>query len=166
MSSKYVPPAFRAKAPPAPQEFPALASVESNTSSQWKSKTSFAVLAAEWRDHAEEDAAVRAHQMEEEKRQAEKDAAEQRRIVRHKRTIDEVYDDADYDEPPTNPADNDDGWVTIERKVRKELTPEEKFAREQKREEEETRAKREHDSVWGDASGNTDWDYRDRRAVA
>jgi hypothetical protein len=171
-SNKYIPPALRNKAPtPAPtaNEFPALNSSRSSVSNGvWKNKTSFAVLASEWREHAEEETVRRELQEAAEKREQEKRAAEERMFVPRKRPVDDIYDyeEDEDDEMALSPETTEDaGWTTIERKPRKELSIDEKIARQLKQEEEEKRAQMERDSVW-DASGNTDWDYRDRRAVA
>jgi hypothetical protein len=175
MSSKYIPPALRNKAsvPPVPSanEFPSLGSARGSPNTTWKHKTSFAVLASEWREQSEEDAEKREIQQATERREAERRAAEERMIVHHrKRHIDEIYEmEEDYEDDTmwaqTTARTNEDGWTTVERKAKKELTLEETILREQKREEEEKRAQAERDSVW-DASANNDWDYRDRRAVA
>jgi hypothetical protein len=171
-SNKYVPPALRSKAIPTASDFPALgtARVQNNT---WK--TSFAVLASDWNEHAEEETAKREFKAAVEKREADKRAAEQRAFVNRKRPVDAIYDmDCEEDRVEDSiwaaagaPKEEENGWTTVEPKLKKELTLEERIARDQKVEEEEKRAQaaREaaRDSVWGDAS---EWDYRDRRAVA
>jgi hypothetical protein len=170
-SNKYVPPALRSKAIPTASDFPALGTARPQNNT-WK--TSFAVLASDWNEHAEEETAKREFKAAVEKREADKRVAEQRAFVNRKRPVDAIYDmDCEEDRvedsiwAAAGPNKEENGWTTVEPKLKKELTLEERIARDQKVEEEEKRAQaaREaaRDSVWGDAS---EWDYRDRRAVA
>lgn len=172
-SNKYVPPALRSKSLPTASDFPALGTARVQNNS-WKTKTSFAVLASDWNEHAEEEAAKREFQAAIEKQELDKRAAERRTVVSRKRHVDDIYEmecEEDRVEDSIWAADESkedgDGWTTIESKAKKELTLEERIARDQKIEEEEKRAQAARDagrdSVWGDAS---EWDYRDRRAVA
>lgn len=178
MTSKYVPPALRNKnrfttleeeTRPSPipkqEEFPSLGGSPRTSSNGWKTKKSFAVLATEWNDHSEEEKAKEEYRRETEKREAEKRERDMRNMVVFKRrdSFDE-YDDNAYIVEDTSPAPpyEEDGWTTVERKVRRELSEEEKHARLEAREAEEKERKAQEDSVWN-ASNADDWDYRDRR---
>jgi hypothetical protein len=67
----------------------------------------------------------------------------------------------DGDENDTTPTEND-GWVTIERKVRHEFSEEERQARMEAREAEDKARQAQENSVWNTSNAD-DWDYRDRR---
>lgn len=168
MSGKYIPPAMRNKKQniqepkvPSPDDFPTLGSVKPKTA--FKPIRSFAVLANEWQEHADDEKARKDTRDIIERREAERRETENQNVFIYRQHEDKpnTYDD-EYTGCQSNSTDVDD-WTTIEKKARRELTTEELYDKKLRMEEEERRLA--EDSVWNDSKGD-DWDYRDRRAYS
>lgn len=173
MSGKYIPPALRNKnrfqfeepkpKVPTQDDFPALGGKSiAKTKTSFQPTRSFAVLATEWNEHEEEEKIRKETREMMERREAEKQAIENRHVfVYHKR---DDYDQTDYvDKYDNHQQHTSDEWTVIEKKARRDLTTEELFEKKLRLEEEEKRQA--EDSVWNDSTGD-DWDYRDRRVYS
>lgn len=170
-SNKYVPPALRnrevvrneKKIVQTEENFPSLSARLPIVNNKWKS--SFAALATEWNEHEEEEKVNRQLREDKDRRETQRRLAEERNVVTLRRRT--SLHQEEYDTSPStyiNDATNEDDWTVIDRKkLKPELSLEEKVERDQKREEEERKAQ--ESSVWDNANPD-DWDYRDRRAVA
>jgi len=165
MSRSYVPPSRRQKAPIQKigveinnlNDFPSLSA--SGPKTRFLPTKSFAALASEWDERAKEEK----DQAEQRKAIAnqEKEQMEIRRmnIVQHKPVefLEPDYDDEGEAAPLIVEKDE---WTTINHtKIRRELTVEEKYLRDQRLAEEERQAEQ-GNTFWTE---NSDWDYRDRR---
>lgn len=165
-NTKYIAPSLRNKARITPNDdFPALTNkTKTNSGSQWKH--SFASLATQWKVLDEEETEKREFREAIEKREAERRESELKNIVlTRKRHIDAIYEeDNEYlsEENDDTSFENNDGWTVVERKIRRELTEEERLAREHNQENVEQ--KENEQSVWNTNNENDDWDYRDRRS--
>lgn len=170
MSGKYIPPSLRNRKQvendnkqkvPSPDDFPSLGYVKPKSS--FKPIRSFAVLANEWQEHAEDEKIRKETRETMERREAERREADNRNVFvyRQHEVESNTYDDY-CDGYESRPTESDD-WTTIEKKARRELTTEELFEKKMRMEEEERRLA--EDSVWNDSKGD-EWDYRDRRAYS
>lgn len=170
MSGKYVPPAMRNKKNsgeeskvkiPSQDEFPSLGSGKSKSS--FKPIRSFAALATEWNEHAEEEKVRKETREMMDRREAERREADTRHVfVYRQREVEYNSYVEEYDSYQSKSEDPDD-WTTIEKKARRDLTPEELLEKKLRMEEEERRLA--EDSVWNESNGD-EWDYRDRRAYS
>jgi len=170
MSGKYIPPALRnnkksVEKPklkvPSQDEFPTLGSGQ--TKSTFKPVKSFASLATEWNEHAEEEKVRRELREIMERREAEKREISNRHVfIYRQHDVESNTYDEECDGYQSKPAEPDE-WTTIEKKARRELTTEEMFEKNVRIEEEERRLA--EDSVWN-TRNDDEWDYRDRRTYS
>ena len=173
-TNKYIPPAFRNASKnrfstlderpiPKQEDFPTLGVSQTSTSTHWKTKKSFAVMATEWNDHSEYEKMRGEYSNANQRREAAIRERDIRNVVTFQphASSDEIRHDES--ELIAEPIEHD-GWQTIERKARREYSDEEKHAREEAREAEEKARQAQEDSVWN-ASNTDDWDYRDRRTI-
>jgi hypothetical protein len=169
MSGKYVPPSLRnrkhaAEEPkikvPSPDDFPTLGSSKPKVA--FKPVRSFALLASEWQEHEEEEKSRKETRELMERRETERRDIENRNVFVYSQSEVRTNDyHEDYTGDQSNPTEVDH-WTTIEKKAKRELTPEELYEKKVRMEEEDRRLA--EDSVWNDH--NDDWDYRDRRAYS
>jgi hypothetical protein len=168
MASQYVPPHLRNRISKAdevnlkPESFPALsgsAPVRTNAGT-WTKPKSFASLAREWNEKADDEKQQREMNELSEQSRIQRQNIEKRShfVYREERQAYDgfVYDS--YEEPEALPKDD---WKDVShKKLRPELTLEEKMEKQSRMEAEET-AKNDNndDSVWK----TEEWDYRDRR---
>ncbi len=156
-SGKYVPPHMRNKKveePPAPAPSPAPASEPSST--PWGEKKTFAQLAKEWDEKMKLD--------ELEKKQIEKEEEDHRMYRRvnmplpHFHNVHRFVEPEDDEFPPEEEAPKpeptgEDEWITVDRKVRRKKTMEERLARPPTPEENtvwNNDAPEEHETCWND----------------
>ena len=173
MSGKYIPPSLRNRnrfvidepkqKVPTADDFPSLGGTSvTKHKASFQPVRSFAVLATEWNEHAEDEKIRKEAREAMEHREAEKRAIESRNVfVYHKN--DHYYDDQYEHEYNEQVEVGSDGWTTVQKKAQKDLTAEELLEKKLRLEEEERRLA--EDSVWNDSTGD-DWDYRDRRAYS
>jgi len=165
MSEKYIPPSRRGKTDKplvvSPDNFPQLSARQHISSNAQLSKP-FSALATEWNEKDEHENEQKQFQKELESRNRERDEAIMRSVVHHRT---DKYESEEWVEPQqlaisrTDP----DGWQTVERKAKRELTLEEKDEKRQKFLEAEEKRKLEDDSVWNTNARNAEeWTYRER----
>jgi len=166
MASQYVPPHLRNRISKAeevnlkPESFPALsgsAPVRTNAGT-WTKPKSFASLAREWNEKADDEKLQREIDEQRERSRIKRENMEQRsHFTYHRPAYDGfVYDS--YEEPEALP--NDDWKDVSHKKLRPELTLEEKMEKQTRMEAEEAAKNDNNDeSVWK----TEEWDYRDRR---
>lgn len=162
----YVPPHLRNKKKveeivPPKDDFPVLGMSKTKTS--FPPKRSFAALAMEWSEEADIQKQKEEYRKEMENREMRRKEAEMRNVVKFTNTT--HYTDDAYPEEDTvlYPSSSDD-WTTVNhKKLKRELTIEEKMERDAIREEEEKRMN-EEDSMWNSNPAD-EWDYRDRRVI-
>jgi hypothetical protein len=175
MSSSYIPPHLRnriKKAESKPLDTPAVTMdnfpslsgarpVRSNAGA-WGAR-SFASLAREWSDKAEDEKIHQNAMKEREQAQARRDMLDRKQHVSYHHYYEDtesVYDLQDYPVDQKSPKQEDD-WTTVDyKKLRPELTPEQQLRKQELEEEEEKRQKQLEESVWN----SDEWDYRDRRS--
>jgi len=165
MSEKYIPPSRRAKTDKAvvvsPDNFPQLSARQQIPSNPQLSKP-FSALATEWNEKDEQETEQKDFQKKLEARNRERDEAIMRSVVHHRR---DKYESEEWVEPeqPAISRTDPDGWQTVERKAKRELTVEEKDERRQKFLEAEEKRRLEDDSVWNTNTRNAEeWTYRER----
>lgn len=175
MSGKYVPPSRRNnRAEPVqptltPEYFPQLSTRQTLVAPPPQLSRQYSALATEWNEKAEEDRAQKEFQAEIDKRNREREEASQRNVVSLRRdyhaTEEYIYS---AEEPLLSPPKTDpDGWQVVEKKAKREFSPEEQMERKQRFLEAEEQQKKEEDSVWASGSrGADEWGYRDRRAAS
>lgn len=162
----YVPPHLRNKkkheeSVSTKDEFPSLGTTKTKTA--FLPTRSFATLASEWSEEADIQKQKEEYKKEIETRELRKQQAEMRNIVKFNNmayTVDESYPE---ENTVLYPSSSDD-WTTVtHKKLKRELTIEEKLERDAIHEEEEKRLE-EEDSMWV-SNSHDDWDYRDRRVI-
>jgi hypothetical protein len=168
MASQYVPPHLRNRISKAeevnlkPESFPALRSsapVRTNAATWTKPKT-FASLAREWNDKADNDKLQREIDEHCERSRMKRENMEQRSHFFYSRSG-KHYDGFVYDAVEVPEERPQDEWTDVShKKLRPELTLEEKMEKQAKMEAEEAAKNDSNDeSVWK----TEEWDYRDRR---
>lgn len=173
-TNKYIPPAFRTTTKnrfssleerplPKQEDFPTLGTSQTTPSTNWKTKKSFAVMATEWNEHSEYEKMRGEYSSANEKREAAIRDRDMRNIVTFQPTTSVDIIREDESELMPVPMEGDE-WRTIERKVRREYSDDEKHAREEALEAEEKARQAQEDSVWNSSNAD-EWDYRDRRTV-
>jgi hypothetical protein len=171
MASQYVPPHLRNRIAKAtevdlkPESFPVLsgsAPVRTNAGT-WTKPKSFASLAREWNEKADDEKLQREMNEQRERSRIQRENMEQRIhfVYREPRQAYDgfVYDS--YEEPEALPKDE---WKDVShKKLRPELTLEEKMEKQARMEAEEAdRNDINDESVWK----TEEWDYRDRRTYS
>lgn len=161
MSGKYVPPSLRNRSEPV-LNFPQLSTRQPLVAPSPMAKP-YSALATEWN---EEDRVQKEFQTELDRRNREREEANRRNKVslhREYHGSDEYIYSAE-EQPLVPPSKVDaDGWQTVEKKVKKELTLEQQIERKERYL--QTLEKGEDDTVWG-SNANEEWGYRDRRAAS
>ena len=177
MSDKYIPPSRRNAAASNKttvsldtQNFPTLSN-KTPTLPPTKSGISFSALASEWNEKELEDKNERDTREELEKNRAERAEAESRRTfapLRREYNTPEPYVYAVEEEDDSRALvekASDDGWKTVDKKARKQLSYEENMERKRKFEEAEARMY-DDSSVWNSSEHRSDdWSHRDRRTL-
>lgn len=168
MASKYVPPALRNKKGEEPtkklptiDEFPTLGPAIARTKTGFAPTRSFAVLASEWNEHAEDEKIKKETHDNISRREANLRERDARNVFTYRQ---HEHEDRSYFKSENIEYEEDatDDWTTIEKKPKREFTIEEKIARDIRREEEEKAM--EDSSVWN-VQHTDEWDYRDRRTT-
>lgn len=170
MTSQYVPPHLRNRINKAtevdlkPESFPVLsgsAPVRTNAGT-WTKTKSFASLAREWNEKADEDKLQREINEQREQSRVQRQMIEERSHFFYSHT-EKHYDGFVYDAVEVPKDLPKDDWKDVShKKLRAELTLEEKMEKEARLEAEETANNDPDDSVWK----TEEWDYRDRRTYS
>lgn len=160
--SKYVSPAKRdnkkAEVVLKPTDFPALSTGVPKTTIV--PKKSFALLASDWQERAEEDKMAEEYRKATNRRENERIEMDRRMMIVHHRMEEQIYEKYEED----TPCIQKDEWTTVDRKkTMVELTAEDKDMREKAME--ENKKKAQDESVWN-GNDNEGWDYRDRRVYS
>ena len=160
--SKYVSPARRdAKKPEVvlkPTDFPALSTGAPKT--VIAPKKSFALLASDWQERAEEDKMAEEYRKATNRRENERIEMDRRMMIVHHRMEQEIHEKYEED----TPFIQKDEWTVVDRKKPMvELSAEDKEKRAQANEDNIRAA--EDDSVWN-GNDKEGWDYRDRRVYS
>jgi hypothetical protein len=171
MTSQYVPPHLRNRIAKAtevdlkPESFPILsgsAPVRTNAGT-WTKPKSFASLAREWNEKADDEKLQREMNEQRERSRIQRENMEQRShfVYREPR---QAYDGFVYDSYEEPEEQLEDEWKDVShKKLRPELTLEEKMEKQARMEAEEAgRNDTNDESVWN----TEEWDYRDRRTYS
>ena len=155
--SRYVPPSKRDEKKQVaikPSDFPALSTGAPKTTIV--PKKSFALLASDWQERADEDKMAEEYRKSMNARENE----DRRMIITHRRTEEMVQ----YKESEQTSLIEKDEWTVVDRKKTiRELTAEERDVRAQKQE--ESIRNTNDESVWN-GNEKESWDYRDRRVYS
>lgn len=165
MKSQYIPPHLR-KADHTitmkPESFPSLsgATVVRSNAKIWSNTKSFSSLARDWDQKAKEEKEREEYEKQREEARIRREKMEERmHFTYHKHDEEDEEEEYDHDNDQTDVME-DDGWTTVEKKQKIELTPEQKLEKQQREIEQEEKQRQDDESVW-DAD---QWDYRDRRS--
>lgn len=123
-------------------------------------KKSFALLASDWQERAEEDKMAEEYRKATNRRENERIEMDRRMMIVHHRMEEQIHEKYEED----TPFIQKDEWTTVDRKkTMVELTAEDRAIREQAME--ENKKKAQDESVWN-GNDNEGWDYRDRRVYS